>query len=232
MDKTENNFFKLIPQLLERVKALIDKIEKRDAIYAQILQQKQEAKISDEELQRLVSTIEDAVRRTHCAAPDTTDCSRLIAKGVISEVKQEVKESVKETVSTTRVPVEHLHTHTTLCEMSKLVDETTRRWLLGLTASCIALLLLLLVGGIYVLNTNEYLGMEWRKICCSDYTTAEERAFLVEDWFSTGFIPKEYKDKPKLLKDSIRRNKEILKQRKHEAKERKGKFTMKTPLVR
>ena len=233
MENTNTNFVKLLSQLLEKVKALIEKIEKREQEYAQILQKKQEAVLPESEVSKITDAVRDAVRQTPCATPDVEGSAHIIAEKVVEMVGATIQSAVENKIKSTRIKLEHHHTHEATWDIARYAEKRMRRGLQVLGGLCAALLLTIIGGLIWYRNSDIYWGEQYIEMCFSPFVTVAEFNALNEaegDTIYTGYLPQEYKKNPTLVKEKIRRNQEIIRHREMEAKSNKGKYSTKTPI--
>ena len=87
------------------------------------------------------------------------------------------------------------------------------------------------LGAFKYVNSDTYVGRQYKEIYQSPYATDEERKMLGKDLYYFGVVPREFHQTPTLTKAKIKRNKQILRQRKAE-KAKTGKFSTKVALKR
>lgn len=220
-----------LPELVDSVNAIIDESEKKDAFLAKMAETKVEAQMSEAGMHEIVDAVTEAIKATPCGVPDVSQTSQLFADAICENVKELVGEAVKEKVSNTAIKLEKHHYHTMTWDLSSYADKKTRQRFRILLILCLGLIGLVTCGIYLYLNCDIYWGEQYKEIYESEYTTDAERVALENDLFLTGYLPKEYKKNPKLVKEKIRRNQEIIRHRKMEdANKNGGKATVKTPL--
>ena len=197
-------------KLLERSDFLIKKLEERDAVYAKILQQKQEAIVPEAEVQKVVDAVEDKVRNTQCASPDVGEASGLIAKGVIAQVKDAVKDAVVEQAKQTPFVLEHTHTHVMSHELVKYADEKVKDIIYFLACLCVVLVAVIVGSLAWYYNSEHYWGSQYIEIAHSQYLTDDEKRALREDIYAADALPKEYETNEAYVKAKIRQNKAVV----------------------
>lgn len=218
-----------VPELVEISNRILEENDKKFSILAGHIQKRIEAIIPENEIQKIVNEVEATIESTPCATPDIGDSSQLLANRILSimqgEIKTSIRASITETVQSTPIKLEHVHYHTTLMEMCEMADKKLRDILIFFMATCLTLALIL--GGIALsyLNSEVFLGKQYREIYTSKYITQTEKNNLGQGCYYVYFLPKEFSDSPQIVKQQIRRNYEIIKQRKKEANLNNGKFS-------
>ncbi len=221
-----------VPELVETTKTIIDQNEKINTIYGKALEQRAQAEIPNEEVQKVVRAVVDGVQHTRCAAPNVNDSSELIAKGVLMKTRGAVEEAVRETIKNTPITLEHHHTHTTALGLVQFAEEKTKQLLMLGWIVTGALLLWIGISLFWYYNSDAYWGAQYLEVYNSEYTTPDEAALLLKDYDVVGFLPKEYKSNPSYVKDKIRQNKKVLQQRRRKGKDKNGIFSTPVPLER
>lgn len=218
-----------VPDLVEISNRILEENDKKFSILAEHLKRRNEAIIPENEIKKIAKEVEATIENTPCATPDIDDASRLIANRTLSimqgEVKATIRSTIAETIKSTPVKLEHVHSHTTLKEICEMAETKLRDILIFFMATSLTLTLIL--GGIALsyLNSEVFLGKQYREIYTSKYITQTEKNNLGQGCYSVYFLPKEFSESPKIVKQQIRRNYEIIKQRKKEAKLNNGKFS-------
>lgn len=221
---------KIISILIEKIKVLIDKFEKRDEMYAKILQKKQEAKLPESEVSKITEAVREAVRQTPCATPNVEGSAQIIADKVVEKVESTVQTAVENKIKSTHVKLEHHHTFDTTWGFSHYAEKRTRYGFRVLLVLCVVLIISIVGGVSWYHNREAYWGKQYWQICQSKYITDSERKALLENYYTTGILPLEYHKAPTLVKEKIRRNQEILRHRKMDAENNGGKCSAKTPI--
>lgn len=240
MTMTENNelikALGQVPDLVEISNRILEENQKKFSILAEHLKRRNEAIIPEDEIMKIIKVVKATIENTPCATPNIDDASRLIANRTLSIMQGEVKDTIRstiiETVKSTPVKLEHVHSHTTLKEMCEMAETKLRDILIFFMAT--SLVLTLILGGIYVrhLNSEVYIGGQYREIYSSKYITPSEKENLGQGCYYVYFLPKEFSESPRIVKQQIRRNYEIIKQRKKEAKLNNGKFSTEIKIER
>lgn len=225
-----------VPELVEKTERVLEDSDKKFRILAEATQKRIQAEIPSSEIEKVSNAAAAAVSRTRCTTPDTNEVSRLVAGNIARFLTESVKsvttEAVKAAVEGTPVKVEHVHTHTTLKEMSEMVEKKLFNCIIGFAIYSFILTFAGILFAYSYFNSKYYLGEQYTEIYCSKYTTDTERKMFKADTDTIVIIPREFDNAPKLVKQKIKRNKQILKQRKAEANANKGKFSTKILLER
>lgn len=232
MDNSVIEALSKVPELVETTKSIIEQNEKTNALFAKMLEHRAQAEIPNEEVQKVVLSVTDGVKRTRCAAPDVSDCSELIAQGVLNRTRGAVENAVRETVQNTPITLEHHHTHVTAMGLAQMAEEKTRNLLALASIGLCVLLLWIGVAIAMYYHSDTYWGTQYLDIVCSEYTTDDERAMLWENHYNVSVLPKEYRLNPSYAKNKIKQNKMVLKQRRRKGKDKNGNFSTPVPLER
>ena len=221
-----------VPELIEATKTIIEQNEKTNAVFAKMLEHRAKAEIPNEEVQKVVRSVTDSVLRTSCAAPDVSDCSELIAQGVLNRTRGAVENAVRETVQNTPITLEHHHTHTTALGLAQMAEEKTRNLLTLVSIGLGALLLWIGIAIVWYYHSDTYWGEQYFDVVCSEFATEDEKAMLWENHYNISVLPKEYRSNPSHVKAKIKQNKQVLKQRRRKGKDKNGNFSTDVPLER
>lgn len=220
-----------VPELVETTKTIIEQNEKINAIFGKALEQRAQAIIPSEEIQKVVHAVTEEVKHTRCAAPDAGESSELIAKGVLKSTLGAVENAVRDAIKNTPITLEHHHIHATTYEMAKLADEWSKRWLSILGALCCLLLFVVAGGLVWFYQSEYYWGREYSKVHESQYATPEEKELLWKNARAIVVFPLEFTSNPEYAKAKIKQNKQVLKERQKQAKEN-GKYDTRISLER
>ena len=223
-----------VPELVARTDTLIEDNARKDEIIGRLLQNRMKAEIPDSEVEKVVHAASTAVARTRCATPDISGVSAQVADGVMGIIKANIRDEVSEAIRNTAedIPVNVVHTHTTLREMAHMAEEKLR--IACRIVQAINIILLVIVGILAIghYTSEEYFGQRYAEIAASKYTTKEERDDMVSVAYPISFLPKEYQKTPSVVRQRIRRNEQIIRQRRKEARANKGNHSTKIPLER
>lgn len=221
-----------VPELVETTKTIIEQNEKINAIYGKALEQRSQAEIPNEEVEKVVHSVADVIQHTRCAAPNVNDCSELIAKGVLMKTRGAVEDAVGEAIKNTPITLEHHHTHTTALGLVKYAEEKTRNLLVLGWIAVGALLFWIGIALFCYYRSDAYWGAQYIEVLYSEYTTDAEADMLSKGCFTVSALPQEYKTHPSYVKDKINQNQKVLKQRRKKGKDKNGNFSYSVPLER
>jgi len=225
-----------VPGLVEAAEKILEACEEFKKMLAELLNHQIHADIPTEELKKVGATVEQVVKQTRCALPDTAQISGRIAEQASSlfkaSINAETKEAVKDALKDTRVTVKHEHSYYPTYEIVKVADKKLKQRFWIMFAITMVVICGSSINAFHYFHSPEFFGKEYREIYRSKFTTDEERKMLAEDVYDTGFLPGEYTKAPELVKAKIKRNKEIIKQRAMEARANKGKYSATVPLER
>ncbi|MBR0531007.1 MAG: hypothetical protein IJJ96_00205 [Bacteroidales bacterium] len=223
-----------VPELVARTDTLIEDNARKDEIIGRLLQSRMKAEIPDSEVEKVVHAASTAVARTRCATPDAVG----IGSEVASFIKEDIRDSLHDVVVNTvresikDIPVEHIHTHTTLRQLTKMAEEKLNNWIEGLAIACASLFIMMISLFLGYINSEEYLGSRYVNVINSKYITTDETKALMKGTYYVGIMPKEYSKNRRIIRQRIRRNEEILRQRRKEARANKGNYSTTIPLER
>lgn len=221
-----------VPGLVELTKTIIAQNEKTHAIYGKVLEQRVQAEISHEEVEKVVRSVVDGVQHTRCAAPDVTRSSELIAQAVLNRTQGAVENAVRETIKNTPITLDHHHTHTTALGLVQFAEEKTRNLLVLGWIAVGALLFWIGIALFCYYRSDAYWGAQYIEVLYSEYTTDAEADMLSKGCFTVSALPQEYKTHPSYVKDKIKQNQKVLKQRRKTGKDKNGNFSSSVPLER
>lgn len=220
----------MFPELVERIKALIETVENRDQLYAKILHEGMKYKLPPEEITNLVKIVCDSVRDTPCAAPDTEELVSKISSGVLSQLEHKIGSAVEDKIHNMDIKLIHSHFFVKPKEMKEFFEKKALNWIITLGSTCFVFALVLSGCLLWYLNSDDYYGRKYQEIYFSKYVTQEERALMREKTYTTGFLPNEFYSSRKVMKGKINRDKQIIKERKAQAKSHNGKYST-TPAI-
>ncbi len=209
-----------IPELVEAAKTYKVSNEKTISTMSMAIKKRPEAEIPQKEVEKVT----DAVKATPCALPDTDDFLKAIAGMMRPIIHQEVKEAV----GATKIKVQHEHTHRHYSYSASfdMVNDTAKKWIIGLAMSTLILVATLVIGLVHLTNSEMYLGMKYMELYQSDLLTKSEKEKLLKDAYMVSLYPEAYEGYPKAFRERLRKNKSIVDDRELE-KIVKGKFSVK-----
>ena len=209
-----------IPELVEAAKTYKASNEKTISTMSMAIKKRPEAEIPQKEVEKVT----DAVKATPCALPDTDDFLKAIAGMMRPIIHQEVKEAV----GATKIKIQHEHTHRHYSYSASfdMINDTAKKWIIGLAMSTLILTVTLVAVLVHFTNSEMYLGKKYMELYQSDLLTKSEKEKLLKDAYMVSLYPEAYEGYPKAFRERLRKNKSIVDDRELE-KIVKGKFSVK-----
>ena len=209
-----------IPELVEAAKTYKASNEKTISTMSMAIKKRPEAEIPQKEVEKVTN----AVKATPCALPDTDDFLKVIAGMMRPIIHQEVKEAV----GATKIKVQHEHTHRHYSYSASfdMINDTAKKWIIGLAMSTLILTVTLVAVLVHFTNSEMYLGKKYMELYQSDLLTKSEKEKLLKDAYMVSLYPEAYEGYPKAFRERLRKNKSIVDDRELE-KIVKGKFSVK-----
>ena len=207
-----------IPELVEAAKTYKASNEKTISTMSMAIKKRPEAEIPQKEVEKVT----DAVKATPCALPDTDD----FLKAIVGLMRPIIQHEVKEAVGATKIKVQHEHTHRHYSYSASfdMINDTAKKWIIGLAMSTLILAATLVIGLVHLTNSEMYLGMKYMEIYDSGLLTKSEKEKLLKESYIVSLYPEAYKGYPKAFKERLRKNNGILNDRELE-KSFKGKIS-------
>lgn len=209
-----------IPELVEAAKTYKASNEKTISTMSMAIKKRPEAEIPQKEVEKVT----DAVKATPCALPDTDDFLKAIAGMMRPIIHQEVKEAVGATKI--KIQHEHRHDHYSYSASFDMINDTAKKWIIGLAISTLILTVTLVAVLVHFTNSEMYLGKKYMELYQSDLLTKSEKEKLLKDAYMVSLYPEAYEGYPKAFRERLRKNKSIVDDRELE-KIVKGKFSVK-----
>ena len=210
-----------VPELVEAAQIYKDTCDKTISTLATAIKQQPEAVIPDEETKKL----ENCIAQTKCALPDTEEMLREITEKSSEVLSPIIYTTVQQAVAPVRFKVQHEHTHISIGNGWKLLEEKSRKCIIGLSISVFILLCGHLVAFFYSLESELILGRKCWEVYTSEYVTQEEKQAMSEKLYGRAVYPSNYKGHPFALRKQLKENKKILKKRRKEARKKKGEYS-------
>ena len=209
-----------IPELVEAAKTYKASNEKTISTMSMAIKKRPEAEIPQKEVEKVTN----AVKATPCALPDTDDFLKVIA-GMMRPI---IQHEVKEAVGATKIKVQHEHTHRHYSYSASfdMINDTAKKWIIGLAMSTLILTVTLVAVLVHFTNSEMYLGKKYMELYQSDLLTKSEKEKLLKDAYMVSLYPEAYEGYPKAFRERLRKNKSIVDDRELE-KIVKGKFSVK-----
>ncbi len=209
-----------IPELVEAAKTYKASNEKTISTMSMAIKKRPEAEIPQKEVEKVT----DAVKATPCALPDTDD----FLKAIVGLMRPIIHQEVKEAVGATKIKVQHEHTHRHYSYSASfdMINDTAKKWIIGLAMSTLILTVTLVAVLVHFTNSEMYLGKKYMELYQSDLLTKSEKEKLLKDAYMVSLYPEAYEGYPKAFRERLRKNKSIVDDRELE-KIVKGKFSVK-----
>ena len=152
--------------------------------------------------------------------------STAIKKRPKALIPQKEVDKVTEAVGATKINLQHEHTHRHYSYSASfdMINDTAKKWIIGLGISVVVLCGIIAYGIHYMRTSELFLGKRCMDIYMSDYVTEKEKKEMLKDCYWISFYPKKYQDSPQALRERIRKNEAIIDKREWESRIRKGKF--------
>ena len=196
-----------IPELVEAAKTYKESNEKIVSTMSTAIKTRPEAVIPQNEVEKVT----DAVKATPCALPDTDDFLKAIA-GLMRPI---IQHEVKEAVGATKIKIqhEHRHDHYSYSASFDMINDTAKKWIIGLAISTLMLTATLITGIVHLMNSEMYLGKKYMEMYDSGLLTKSEKEQFIKDSYTVSRYPKAYKGYPKAFRERLRKNNAIINDR-------------------
>jgi hypothetical protein len=223
-----------VPELTEAAKRILAANEEFKKLVADMMKQRVQAEVSQDQVQKVCNAVIEAVRKTSCQLPDTKALSEQIARQTISLFSLSIKEAAEEAVkkAVEKHPVEHVFTYARTWDLIKVAEKKLKGQIIAVLMVNVILLVGCAILGYAYFQPKQKMGRRYMEIIRSKYTTEEERNKLWKGVYVLSAFPVEYFDTPVVVNSKVTRNEEILRLRETEAKANKGKYSTKIPLER
>lgn len=223
-----------VPELAEAAKRILAANEEFKKLFAEMMKLRVQAEVPQEEIRKIYAATSEAIRKTPCLLPDTTELSEQIAKkaamSFAREAYNDTKDMIRQAFKDTHV--QHVYTYVRPRDLLDALEPKAKAWTVIASILSAVLLLTTVFGFVLYRHSEVYYGQQYIEEAISKYATDEEKEMLRKDTYSVSGLPKEYYKTPKIVQQRIKRNKEILLQREAEARANKGKFSTRVPLER
>ena len=164
------------PDLVEAARTYKDVNDKAINTISTAVKQQPKAIIPDSEMIRLKNNIS----QTPCALPETDEFTKALADQVYKIIAPVIRSEIKSAVGATDITIKHDHTHNhySLAGFWKIVNDTAKKWIIGLAMSTLILAATLVIGLVHLTNSEMYLGMKYMEIYDSGLLTKSEKEKL------------------------------------------------------
>ena len=210
------------PDLVEAARTYKDVNDKAINTISTAVKQQPKAIIPDSEMTRLKNNIS----QTPCALPETDEFTKALADQVYKIIAPVIRSEIKSAVGATDITIKHDHTHNhySLAGFWKIVNDTAKKWIIGLGIFSVVSIGAFAYWVHYVRNSELFLGQRCLDIYESEYVTDQEKKEMFKDFYSVALCPKKYRDSPQVLRERIRKNEAIIYEREVQSCFKKGKF--------
>ena len=173
-----------------------------------------------------MTRLKNNISQTPCALSETDEFTKALADQVYKIIAPVIRSEIKSAVGATDITIKHDHTHNhySLAGFWKIVNDTAKKWIIGLGIFSVVSIGAFAYWVHYVRNSELFLGQRCLEIYESEYVTDQEKKEMLKDCYWIAFYPKKYHDSPQALRERIRKNEAIIKDREFQSHFKKGKF--------
>ena len=223
-----------IPELTEAAKRIMATNEEFKKLVADMMKQRVQAEVSQDQIQNVCNAVIEAVSRTSCRLPDTKALSEQIARQTVALFSTEIEDTAEKAVekAVERHPVKHVFSYAKTWDLIKVAERKLKGQMIAVLIANVILLVGCAILGYAYFQPKQKIGRRYMEIIHSKYTTDEERDKLWRGVYVLSAIPVEFNETPVVVNNKVTRNEEILRQREAEAKSNKGKYSTRVPLER
>ena len=210
------------PDLVEAARTYKETNDKAINTISNAVKQQPKAIIPDSEMTKLKNNIS----QTQCALPDTEEFTKELADQVYKIIAPSIRTEIKSAVGATDITInhEHEHRHYAYSASFDMINDTAKKWIIGLSIFAVVAVGAFAYWVHYVRNSELFLGQRCLEIYESKYVTDQEKKEMFKDFYSVALYPKKYQDSPDALRERIGKNMTIIRRRELEASIKKGKF--------
>ena len=210
------------PDLVEAARIYKETNDKAINTISNAVKQQPKAIIPDSEMTKLKNNIS----QTQCALPDTEEFTKELADQVYKIIAPSIRTEIKSAVGATDITInhEHKHRHYAYSASFDMINDTAKKWIIGLSIFAVVAVGAFTYWVHYVRNSELFLGQRCLEIYESKYVTDQEKKEMFKEFYSVALYPKKYQDSPDALRERIRKNESIIKDREFQSLFKKGKF--------
>ena len=210
------------PDLVEAARTYKDVNDKAINTISNAVKQQPKAIIPDSEMTRLNNNIS----QTPCALPETDEFTKALADQVYKIIAPVIRSEIKSAVGATDITInhEHKHRHYAYSASFDMINDTAKKWIIGLSIFAVVAVGAFAYWVHYVRNSELFLGQRCLEIYESKYVTDQEKKEMFKEFYSVALYPKKYQDSPEALRERIRKNEAIIYEREIQSCLKKGKF--------
>ena len=173
-----------------------------------------------------MTRLKNNISQTPCALSETDEFTKALADQVYKIIAPTIRSEIKSAVGATDLTLnhEHMHRHYAYSASFDMINDTAKKWIIGLSIFAVVAVGAFAYWVHYVHNSELFLGQRCLEIYESEYVTDQEKKEMLKDCYWIAFYPKKYHDSPQALRERIRKNEAIIDKREWESRIRKGKF--------
>ena len=211
-----------VPDLVEAARTYKEVNDKAINTISIAVKKQPEAIIPDSEMKKL----KNSISQTQCALPDADEFTKEIADQVYKIIAPSIRSEIKSSVGATDITLKHEHTHRHYSYSASfdMINDTAKKWIIGLGIFSVVSIGAFAYWVHYVRNSELFLGQRCLEIYESEYVTDQEKKEMFKDFYSVALCPKKYRDSPQALRERIRKNEAIIYEREVQSCFKKGKF--------
>ena len=111
-----------------------------------------------------------------CALPETDEFTKALADQVYKIIAPVIRSEIKSAVGATDLTLKHEHTHRHYSYSASfdMINDTAKKWIIGLSISVVVLFGIIAYGIHYMRTSELFLGKRCMDIYISDYVTEKE----------------------------------------------------------
>ena len=210
------------PDLVEAARTYKETNDKAINTISNAVKQQPKAIIPDSEMTKLKNNIS----QTQCALPDTEEFTKELADQVYKIITPSIRAEIKSAVGATDITInhEHKHRHYAYSASFDMINDTAKKWIIGLIIFAVVSVGAFAYWVHYVRNSELFLGQRCLEIYESKYVTDQEKKEMFKEFYSVALYPKKYQDSPDALRERISKNMKIIKDREFQSLFKKGEF--------
>ena len=200
-----------VPDLVEAARTYKEVNDKAINTISIAVKKQPEAIIPDSEMKKL----KNSISQTQCALPDADEFTKELADQVYKIIAPSIRSEIKSSVGATDITLKHEHTHRHYSYSASfdMINDTAKKWIIGLSISVVVLFGIIAYGIHYMRTSELFLGKRCMDIYMSDYVTEKEKKEMLKDCYWIAFYPKKYQDSPQALRERIRKNEAVINDR-------------------
>ena len=161
------------PDLVEAARTYKETNDKAINTISNAVKQQPKAIIPDSEMTKLKNNIS----QTQCALPDTEEFTKELADQVYKIIAPSIRTEIKSAVGATDITInhEHKHRHYAYSASFDMINDTAKKWIIGLSIFAVVAVGAFSYWVHYVRNSELFLGKRCLEIYESEYVTEQEK---------------------------------------------------------